>query len=367
MEAAASGQQQQHVNELIAQYNDAMSKLNLLKNPTPDTIQLVANIYNQSIQEQKQPTQSITGSNVFGAPTAAPQQQSNPFQMSNSVFGGSQQQQPTMNAGSIFGAATTASNPFQSSTQSSIFGAPKEPQAPASNFTFALNQQQQPQPQQQSIFGSTVQSPPQSSIFGAPQPIQQQQGSSIFGAQQNTFATGSSIFGGAPQQQPQPQQQPSSIFGQTSIFAQPQLPQQQIPAPGIFGTPLPQPQEAFPNVFSQFQAQQPPVSQPQAGLFAQPLATPQQSIFGVPQPPMQQQQQTAAPTGSIFQIQQQPQGANVQQTFGANPFQTQPPPIDESAYSKPEDLTPDELQAFQAETFQIGKIPLKPPPKHLCS
>lgn len=379
MENAKTGQQQQHVNELITQCNDAVSKLNQLKVPSADTIQLVAQIYNESIQEQKQPTQTSPGSNVFGhsnALTTAPQQQSNPFQMS-SAFGAPQQQQATaMNAGSIFGAPT--SNPFQAATtQSSIFGAPKEQQVPASNFTFSLSQQQQPQPQlpQQSIFGSSVQSPPQNSIFGSPQPLQQQpQGSSIFGTQPNSFTSGSSMFGGgAQQQQPQAQQQQqgSSIFGQTSIFAQPPQQQQQVPATGIFGSSQPQPQETFPqaaqNVFGHFQAQQQITSQPQASLFAQPVAAPPQSIFGVQQSPLiQQAPPQTQPTGSIFQIQQQPQSTNASQTFGANPFQTQPPPIDESAYSKPEDLTPDEMEAFQAEMFQVGNIPLKPPPKHLC-
>lgn len=381
MEAAKTGQQQQHVNELVASCNDAVSKLNQLKMATPETIQLVANIYNQSIQEQKQPTQSMPGSNVFAlanAPAAAPLPQSNPFQM-GSVFGGATQQPATaMNAGSIFGAPT--SNPFQS-TQTSIFGGQKEQQAPASNFTFALNQQQQPQATQQSIFGSPAQAQPQSSIFGASQP----QGSSIFGGQPNSFTSGSSIFGGGQPQQPQAQQQGSSIFGQSSIYAQPQQQQQQqSPAPGIFGSQpqqqpapgifgsQPQGQENFPqapqNVFGQYQAQQQqPIPQPQASLFAQPAVAPPQSIFGVPQNQMTQQTPAQAPpTGSIFQIQQQPQTANPQQAFGANPFQTQPPPIDDSVYSKPEDLTPDEMQEFQAETFQIGKIPLKPPPKHLC-
>lgn len=396
LESSKTNQQQLHINELHSLYNDAMSKLNQLKVASPDTIQLVANIYNQSLQEPK--TTAQPGSSVFGstnAPTLAPQQQSNPFQMS-SAFSSSQQPATAMNAGSIFG-GTATSNPFQSS--GSIFGGQKEQQPSASTFSFNLNQQQQPQ----SVFGSAAQAIPQSSVFGSPQPLQQPQGSSIFGGQSNSFTAGSSMFGAAQQQQPQ---QPNSIFGQSSIFAQPQQPQNPSSA-GIFGSvQQPTPQD-FPtsnqNIFGQFQAQQPPpmsqqpllnqqtlmsnlvpqqpmishqpmlqqqpimsqqplMSQaPVTSLFTQPVTAPPQNIFGVQQSQMSQQP-TQAPSGSIFQIQQT---QNVQQNL-ANPFQQQPVLVDESVYSKPENLTPDEILAFQAEVFDIRNIPLKPPPKHLC-
>lgn len=384
MEASKSGRAQQHVDELVSQYNDAVTKLNMLKSLTPDTVQLLASIYNESVSptDQKKSSQPAS-TNVFAtsnsASTTQPTQtQQNPFQMGN-IFGGSQPQQSTgMNAGSIFGGAAVTSNPFQSSQQSSIFGGgmKEQPQSTTSNFTFALSQ---PAPQQ-SIFGAAAQPSPQSSMFGAAQPAQQMPTSSIFGGgQTNTFG---SMFA-APAQQPQlPQQQQQQLQQQTSLpfgtsmFA----PSQQVPpstglfsqaqqVPGSFGQAQQAPaqsslfQQATGNIFSQFQAQslaQPPSN---ANIFAQSAALPAQNVFGVQQAPPQQA--PSVPSGSIFQI-QQPSTNQPQQGFGGNPFQTQPPPVDDSAYSKPEDLTPDEMQAFQSESFTLGQIPLKPPPKHLC-
>lgn len=355
MEASKNGTAQQHINELIAQYNDSMAKLNHLKMANPDTIQLVANIYNQSVQEQKATIEATpAATNVF-AQTSTPLQQ-NPFHSSSVSSGG------LMKTSFNYEGST-----FQAPTQNSIFGAPKEQSAPVvSNFTFSLG----PQAPQQSIFGTTQQQPPQSSIFGSVQPIQQPQATtSIFGGQANTFGS-ASVFPVAMQQQNQAPQS-TSVFG-SSIFPQSQ------PAPvaaGIFGTPLQntvqnqpfqQQQPVTGNVFGGFQSQ-PIQSDPQVqhtgNIFAQAAYAPSQNVFNMQQTVQVQQPPTSAPT-SIFQIQQP--NSNTQQMFGANPFQTQPPPIDESVYSKPEDLTPDEIQAFQADTFQLGSIPSKPPPRHLC-
>lgn len=359
MEAAKNGTIPQHVSELISQYNDSMNKLNQIKMASPDTLQLVANIYNESVQEQKKPgSVGSPSSNVFSLSNAAATAQQNPFQLGN-VFGGTQQ--APMNAGSIFGGSSVTSNPFQSSAQNSIFGGPKEQAAPPSSaFSFSLGQQAP----QQSVFGSVQQQPAQSSIFGSSQPIQQQPASSIFGAQ-NVFGSNSIFAASPPQPQLQTQQsQPgSSIFGQ-SIFSQAAVPTQPI-----FGSPPQQQQQQLSqqssvfaqpsgNIFGSYQAQPDP---PAKNMFVQSQAMPSQNVFTM--------QQTAsapvAPTGSIFQIQQPT--ANPQQTFGGNPFQTQPPQIDDRFYSKPEDLTPDEIAAFEADTFIIGKIPVKPPPKYLCN
>lgn len=351
LEANKNGNVQQHVSELVSQYNDSMTKLNQLKLAAPDTIQLVANIYNQSVQSD---------SALSNTHAAQPQSKPNPFQM-GSVFGGSQQQQPAMNAGSIFG-GSTAVNTFQPSNQSSIFGAPKEqPTTAASNFSFSLGQQAP----QTSIFGAAQpQTTQQNSIFGSSaQPMQQLQPSqSVFGA--SNFAIPSSIFSSAAsQQQPQLPPQGNSIFG-SSMFAQ------SPPAPpvGLFASVQSVPpqsstfaQPATNNIFGGFQPQ-PEVQQQNSGnIFAQSIAQPiatvaPQTVFSM------QQEAPAAPP--VFQI-QPPATAN-QQPFGQNPFQTQPPVVDESAYSRPEDLTPEEIQAFQSETFQIEQIPLKPPPRNLC-
>ena len=38
----------------------------------------------------------------------------------------------------------------------------------------------------------------------------------------------------------------------------------------------------------------------------------------------------------------------------------------DSVYSRISDLTREEVEAFKAQSFVIGKIPIKPPPKELC-
>lgn len=462
LEASKNGTQQMHINELGAQYSDSLNKLNQLKMASPETIRLVANIYNQSVQEQKKPAGNQPTSSVFGA-SAVNKPQSNPFQMGNSVFGGSPMNQTGMNTGSIFGSSQPASNPFQSS-QSSIFGASQEkPASTASNFSFALGQQ----PQQQSLFGSSQPSTQQSSIFGSSTMGQQPQqtnsifgssmtspqpASSIFGAQtspfgqsvaqpsifgasaaptnifgssaaptstfgsnaapassfgqvaapstfgQNTAAgvfgstpassfgmASSNVFGSsaAPSSTFGSMANPSTPFGDGSMFAlstatktQPAnmdaigcfgpsvLPRQQPAGAGIFGSPQQlTPQNSFGqpsgNVFGGFQSQMEPVPQQQTSNIFAPATAPSQNVFGAPQ---NVSAPAPAATGSIFQIQQQ-----APQTFGGNPFlSNQPAPISDSVYSKVEDLTPEELQAFQADTFELGKIPSKPPPKHLC-
>jgi len=40
--------------------------------------------------------------------------------------------------------------------------------------------------------------------------------------------------------------------------------------------------------------------------------------------------------------------------------------LDSSIYSLIQALTTDEIEAFKAPQFEIGKIPEKPPPKEVC-
>lgn len=379
----------------MMQYNEALAKMNQLKNCTPETIQLLVNIYNQSMQEPNKTTNSLgnpqqtttntfgNSSNVFGQ--SQPQQSS---QMSvGSIFGGQQLSTNSMNTGSIFG-STQPSNPFvQTTNQSSIFGGAKPQQNETSNsaFSFSINQnaQQQQQPQQSSIFGS---SQPSSNIFGAPatfnqpstnifslnqQPQQQPAPASSF-----SFA-GSSIFGQQQVQQTQhPNPQPFSAFsnptGNTnSVFGQQQQPQttpgsmfnidqtQQLPTTTI-GQP---PTGLFASVFSQSNTQQVQPPQP-SNIFAQAQQpAPASSIFGQNQLPVQQQQQ---PGSSIFQIDQNITASNFANPFAAASQPILPPRIDENAFTEIEKLSPEEIQAFEAEEFILGKIPLNPPARQFC-
>lgn len=397
------------------QYNEAMTKMNQLKNCSQDTIQLLVNIYNQSIQQDQNKTSKVVTptpatTNVFG-----PTQPKTSFMSANSIFGGPQQApapSSVLSAGSIFGSSQT-SNPFQSTNQTSIFGGAKPPQPTdnsSSSFPFSMGQSfdQQAPSQQQSIFGSSATTPSSNNIFGAsatfaqpstniftmnqPQPPQQPQSTPFGGVFGGT--TNPSIFGGQQQQQMQaqvpqlPEQQPFALFGGAGgVFGTPQSPpsifgqQQQPPVQGSIFNMMSQPQSDQQSLASAIA--QPPTgifgsqfgmsnqqqnSQPSTNVFAQAQNQSQPSfqtqptnVFGqIQSQPSQQQQQQ--PGGSIFQINQ----SNQATSNLVNPFVTQPKKIDDSAYSDPNTLTQEEIAAFQADEFEFGKIPVNPPPKQFC-
>lgn len=386
MESSKNGTVQQYVANFMNEYSNALNKLNELKMLSSETIQLIAAIYNTSTEQKSSNQQSAVKPSAFGSsnPVAA-QQSQNIFGSSNqttlqqqtpfgsSMFATSNQPSAAMNTASIFGASNSI-NPFQTTAQqppsTSIFGTSNE-----QNFSTALTKPSVFN-QQSSIFGGShmqQQPPPQTpstNIFS--------QGINSFG--QNPFSSpvssAPSIFGSSIQQAVVPQQavipqqavmpQQSSIF--SSFSAQnPVAPMQQT---SIFGSS---------NVFQNVPPQQPPST----NIFASsmsiqpppPVQQPSQNIFGVPQN-MQQPQQPISLPSSVFTIKQQqpPQAINssvfnvaAANSSSSNPFQAQKPiEIDESAYSKQEELSMEELQAFQASNFTIGKIPLKPPPQSLC-
>lgn len=367
--------------QLLQQYSDANNKLQSLKNMTPEIVNLISNIYNKS-GDTKAPVVAAQSSNVFANTNSLVQ--SNPFQ--------SQQPQiPTnqMSTGNIFGASSSTFG--SSSTAGNIFG----------------QSQQQQQPSTASIFGSSFSNPaPSGNIFGAPSTnttsssfsfaqaapqnsmlgISAPSTNSIFGGtstntsnpfaaapfnqpQQPSFATQQSTFGAPQTQQPSF----SSQISQPS-FAAPQ-PQQQH---NIFSTPGFASQPT--NVFNSQPAMpampsNPFMSQPQASLVPQ-QNTPAQNIFNMPQQNIQSD--SGIPSNSIFSIQQpqQQQQQQQQNPFAGSVFsQSQPQQqqqqkpsdsYDESNYSKIEDLLPQELEAYQAERFILGKIPTAPPPRSLC-
>lgn len=156
----------------------------------------------------------------------------------------------------------------------------------------------------QSIFAQASQT-----LFGN-QSTQQQ--SNVFGGQQST----NSIF--APQQP-------------TGFAAPSQWAQQQPPQSTVFQTQQ-QPANVFQqqtNVFHQTPPQQSNVFHQQA---PQQIQTHQISIFG----------------------------------GGANLNVGKPVNLDDSAYSRREVLTENEIRAFEADLFEFGQIPDKPPTLEMC-
>ncbi|CAH0564740.1 unnamed protein product [Brassicogethes aeneus] len=343
-EARDNGALDQYTRKIQEMLQTRMMQLKALQNPSPDIVKILQNIYDTPVNGAN----NFAG-NAFPSPTANNTpfggNSNKPFvQTTNSVFGGNSTSvfggfpQNSQVGGSIFQNAAPQQSTFQPQPQQSIFGgqttspfgsAPQSnafggsPQNTASIFSptpfgqttnsiFGGNQPQPPQPQQSGIFGGNQPQPqPQqpSGIFGGNQTPQQASG--IFGGNQNPQSTGGSIFGG---NQPQPQTQ--SVFGQNFAQNQAQLAQPQNP----YGGP-----QAF---------VQPPQNQPQA--FAQsPLTQTTQSVFkpvfgGTPNVP-----------ASTFEV-------------------------DASIYSKFEDLSPEEVDWFRRENFDVGSIPEKPPTYEMC-
>lgn len=351
------------------------------------------------------PAQTQPSSNLFGSST--PNQ--------NNLFGGSNAAAPSTN---LFGGSSFASNTntgggsmFGGNQASSVFGAnaasgPFSQPPPNNSSPFAMSQsnssslfQNSTQMQNQNptfgggpTFGSQKtglfaqasaslgQQPSTGSIFGqsAAQPqgfasmnAQTTQSQSMFGGQmQNqTMQTQNSPFGavvqptpsggggmfGAPQQQQQqapllaPQQQPS-LFTQNATSA--------------FGNPNQPAQPLFGNAQTTGFNQTPAATAPAPTLQQQ-----QQSIFGGSS--FANSPQAAPPPAfgsNPFQQAQEPQ-QNAQPIFGQqntqNTFVAQ---VQSSAtlYTPMEALSADEIEAFRSDSFDISKIPTKPPPMELC-
>ena len=365
--------------QLSQQYSDASNKLQSLKNMTPEIVNLISNLYNNS-GDTKEPIVSAQSSNVFANTNSLVQ--SNPFQTQQSQIPTNQ-----MSTGSIFGAPSStfgsaAGNIFgqpQPST-ASIFGTPFSNPAPSGNIFGA------PSTNTTSSSFSFVQAAPQNSMLGISAPST----NSIFGGS-STNTGSSNPFAAAPFNQPQqqqpfatqqstfgvPQTQQSSFTTQQSTFGVSQIQQPSFPAPqsqpqnSIFSTPVFAPQP--PNVFNSPPAMpsNPFMTQPQAPLVPQQTA-PSLNIFNMSQQNMQPD--SVIPPSSIFSIQQQPQQQQQQNPFAGSVFsqsqqqqqQKLSDTYDESNYSKIEDLLPQELEAYQAERFILGNIPTAPPPRSLC-
>lgn len=317
-----------------------------------------------------QPTQT-TNSNIFGASSAV--QQTNPFANSNSgLFGAPATSQSTTN--NIFGNSATAtsvpttSSLFGGPTQSSFFGQAAAP-APATTTSNIFGNAPTSVFGAAPTFGSSVASsifgggaasggqPQQQNIFGQPAST-----SSVFGGNTTALASAapfgvapSSLFGSAAAPAPMSfAEQPTNVFGAPAQHQQASVAANSMFAGGnnAFG--------AGANAFGVV-AQQP------ANVFGLPPAVSNSnSVFGV----------TNANSTSVF-------GATTTTTTVANPFlnnqstivpdgfgqqpQQLPPKSSNnpSLYTKLEDLNEQECKAFSMPCFELGLVPVRPPPQQL--
>ncbi|XP_050318507.1 uncharacterized protein LOC126752027 [Bactrocera neohumeralis] len=323
---------------------------------------------------------STQGGSIFGGGGLAfssQNQQSSIFsqqlQKPASVFGGGGTQ------GSLFG---------QTQTNTGIIGGlfGQTPQPTGNVFAQTASQQQQTQPTTNiGLFGQHAQQPQSGSLFGQQNPTQTATGGNLFNQsiqqQQQQQHNGTNVFAQAIQSQQtqsasgfpmyQTNKPPtSSVFGQQNVFAQQS-------SGGMFGqlsanTPGNNPN----NLFTQ-----PVTTTDTNGMFKNPQNIFAQAVQQQQQPPpnmfsqTNQTSTTVQPPPGFFQqnIQSQQitnQNAAFAQPMGVNNSSLpllQSPVVSSSVYSKLEDLTSEDIEAFKADTFTPGRIPNVPPPRELIN
>ena len=334
------------VNIIVGLYNsDANSDVTQQQAPK--------NVFGSNFGATPAPTSNIFGNSAFGSPS------SNIFSNSGNTgtFGPAQ----TVAPGNIFGTPAAATNSGNSIFGGSNFSAPTTSifgnSAPQNTFGSFAQPPAQVQAPVQSIFGS-----PANSIFGNNTNIPNNTlGNSNFGG------TGDSLFGAPAPVQPAnifaqavtQQSSSNNIFGSNafanphSVFGQQVFPQNAQNAPQqSYMTPQ-QPQPVPANIFNQ-------------NVFGVPLQPPQQtSVFGQNFEGNAMQAQDQSPfANSPFAI----QNPMPQNQISTSVFSIQQPQatIDMNNYNRLEDLSNEDIDAFRAERFTLGNIPIKAPCREFC-
>lgn len=291
-------------------------------------------------------TPSFGGGSIFGggfnSATGSSFQSTSASPFSLSQVGKTVDQQP-LSGSNIFGMAQTQTNPIFGGSAS--FG---------SNTASIFSQQQQVTNNTSNIFGQSQQPN-----------THQSQSSNFFGPDNSSSAGGQNIFGvGVSDTAAITTNQ--AMFGavQESIFGN-----QQAQHQNVFGG---QTQNAFGSVA----VQQPQASDVGSGIFGTNASLqPTSTSFGF----QSESAQTTIQSQLAFATKNHPQPS----TFGTNTthgFQAQQnssqslligasvtaAAIESTVYSKIENLSPDDLERFKANTFELGKIPTVPPPRELC-
>uniref|UniRef100_A0A1I8NAD9 Nucleoporin NUP42 n=1 Tax=Musca domestica TaxID=7370 RepID=A0A1I8NAD9_MUSDO len=310
---------QQFNKEII----DANSKMKALLQMTPEILDIVMNCYDSTVGNNVSQPIGVFESGATSEVPVFGKSPSTSFVQNNNMISAN-------NGGNIFGfGKTNAPNVFEGSS--------------------SMNQPQS------SIFGQT--SKVGNSIFGG--------STSVFGQQQTSLAMNSNIFS----------QQTS---GTGTFPHQSNVPQQHspfLPAQGgsnIFNQSGPSPQS--PNIFTQGT-----VHRQTQGVFALPSTqaaqlTSQNTVeFGqsVSQNMPQNLFTQCGPQHFIQNAPTEPSNVFKQPQFNhvsdqsINQSKTRNGIAANSLYSLMKDLAQDEIEAFKAEFFLPGKLPLNPPPKEL--
>ncbi|XP_076083288.1 uncharacterized protein LOC143054243 isoform X2 [Mytilus galloprovincialis] len=356
-EAMQSGNMQPYIQQAETLINEYKQKRSQVKTMTMTLKQkLISMIEDYRLNKNKSGSSSSNSSSLFSKSNSAFGGTSFGSSSSSSSFGstgsanafGSSGTSPLSAAGTSSAFGSSGSSPLGST---SIFG------AKGSSSTFGATGSS-------STFGATG----SSSTFGT-------KGTSPLGATAASSAFGTQPFGAS---NIQTQSGSQATFG-TSAFGAGTLGSASAsfsatptgPSPLAFGTQQNQAsssfgQEAsnftssgFPTVVQSCFGASPLTSQPQAtGLFGKPAPAPAANVFGsFTAQSSASGFSTAGPTPSAF-----PSGGASPNAF---PSTSASSISDSQKYTPLNQLTTEELEAFQAPTFTLGKIPTRPPPKEL--
>lgn len=421
-EARAMGSTDQFTVQFYNAIMDAKNKMKTLESMTPEILNIFVQLYesNESdkktvptnpygMEQQTQNAANIFGHSTFGQQNKTPQTPANIFGSNTntgSIFGGgvaagaqtSSIFGATPNQATGFGVTTSPGTGFGAAPKSSIFGGGTG--TVQSSVFGGSAAQTNPNPFNNpnsgvfcSGYGSTTGANAFSlSQLGVATPAAQT--GNIFGSATNQIAPAASVFGGSQQTTGFGAPQPSGFGTIQSSFAQTQ------PQPSLFGQPQPaqsvfQSTQPTSNPFGSATIQssssfgvQTTASSHSSGVFGESVFAIQQQQQPAPvfQQSVQQQvqpsfQQTATPFGAptTATISSSPfiQPVQQQNIFGnsavnpspAQPFgQTTPANEDVKAanvYSLLNELTEEQLYWFQADAFEVGKIPTVPPPREM--
>lgn len=379
---------------------DAGANTGLAKSAVNNPFGLGGNVINDTTSIFNKPSIPLSGNSSFGggfsnSSTTVGQtstQSGGIFSGGGLAFGSQNQQssifsQQLQKPASIFGGGVTQGSLFgQTQTNTGIIGGlfGQTPQPTGNLFAQTTTQQQQSQPTAHvGLFGQHAQQPQSGSLFGqqnqtqtAPggnlfnQSIQQQQQQPNGGGNPNVFAQAmqsqqTQSSSGFPMYQTNKPQ--TSLFGQQNVFAQQS-------SGGMFGQIVANtPGNNSNNLFTQ------PVNatdtngifkNPQ-NIFAQTIQQQQTSPNLYSQP--NQSSTTTQPSSGFFQQNVQSlQMTNQQMAFAQqmgvnNSSLLQSPVVSSSVYSKLEDLTSEDIEAFKADMFTPGRVPNVPPPRELIN
>ncbi|CAD6233854.1 GSCOCG00007349001-RA-CDS [Cotesia congregata] len=332
---------------------DAMSKRNVLKNPTIETAKMLEKLH-KGTSDPQQPSNNVLRGTLFpSSGIFSSQNSSSPFTTRNftptttSLFSSTATSTPsifgtsnfsgTQSGGSMFGGATqqTFSQPapsvFSSNNSGSIFGVPGT--GTANNYGTNTNLFTSSAAQSPGIFTTTL---------GATNTL----ANPLFGQKNTPAFGGAPVFGGT-----------ASNFGNNVVPGLFNKPQASVftnnnnnPPANTFGTAVP---TFAPNTASNFGN----------NFFSSANTAPFNSGSSFGTGSTSGTSTTGAATGTKttpsnpFALSGQP--------FVNNPFGTVAVPgtanIDPYCYSPPEALTDEEKSYFAADKFILGRIPLKPP------